>query len=76
MMIAQSKPLAEVTHEALKVLIEKLGLVNTLRFIDQLRAGCGEYVMEKEAVFGDKTLDALIDAIKESRKEHPRSLDS
>jgi hypothetical protein len=40
-----------------------------VRFINQFSAGYGDYGVEKEAVFGDKTLDELIDAIKESRQK-------
>jgi hypothetical protein len=70
-MVAQAKPLAEITQEAVKILFEKLGPVNTVRFINQFHAGYGDYVAEKEALFGEKTLGALVEEIKESRREHP-----
>ena len=34
-MTVERKPLAEVTQEAIRVLIRELGPVNTLRFINQ-----------------------------------------
>lgn len=68
-MITQAKPLTEITQEALKVLIQILGIVNTVRFINQFNVGYGNYTEEREALFGDMTLDELVTAIKQSRSE-------
>jgi len=68
-MAIQTKPLAEITQEAIKVLFQTLGIVNTVRFINQFTTGYGNYTEEREALFGDMTLDEAISEIKQSRDE-------
>lgn len=68
-MMLEVKPLAEITKEAVKILYEKLGIVNTIRFINQFTVGYGNYTEEREALFGDLTLDEVISAIKRDRSE-------
>ncbi len=69
MMVVEAKPLAEITHEAIKILYQKLGVVNTVRFLGQFTVGYGNYLEEREALFGDLTLDEIISEIKQSRSE-------
>lgn len=68
-MVVEAKPLAEITHEAIKILYQKLGIVNTVRFLGQFTVGYGNYTEEREALFGDLTLDKIISEIKQSRSE-------
>ena len=68
-MVAQTKPLAEITQEAIKVLFQTVGIVNTVRFINQFTTGYGNYTEEREALFGDRTLDEVITEIKQRRSE-------
>ena len=67
-MIAERRPLAEVTQEAVRLLYKKIGIVNTVRFLGQFTTGYGNYTEEREELFADKTLDDLIDEIKRSKK--------
>ena len=69
MMVVEAKPLAEITHEAIKILYQKLGIVNTVRFLSQFTVGYGNYTEEREALFGDLTLDEVISEIKKSRSK-------
>jgi hypothetical protein len=69
MMVVEAKPLAEITHEAIKILYQKLGIVNTVRFLGQFTVGYGNYLEEREVLFGDLTLDEIISEIKQSRSE-------
>jgi hypothetical protein len=66
-MVVEAKPLAEITHEAIKILYQKLGIVNTVRFLSQFTIGYGNYTEEREALFGKLTLDEVISEIKQSR---------
>jgi len=68
-MVVQTRPLAEITQEAIKVLLQTLGIVNTVRFINQFTTGYGNYTEERETLFGDITLDEVISEIKQSRSE-------
>jgi hypothetical protein len=43
------KPLAEVTQEAIRVLIQELGPVDTVRFVNQFTVGYGNYMEERRA---------------------------
>jgi len=68
-MIAETKPLAEITAQALRLLYREMGVVNTVRFISQFTAGYGNYTEEREQLFGDMTLDDVISAIKRERNQ-------
>lgn len=68
-MVVEAKPLAEITHEAVKLLYQKLGIVNTVRFLSQFTVGYGNYTEEREGLFGNLTLDEIISEIKQSRSE-------
>ncbi len=66
-MTIETRPLAEVTQEAIEILFQQLGAVNTVRFLNQFTVGYGDYTEEKEALFGHLTLNELIDDIKHQR---------
>jgi len=68
-MIADTKPLAEITAQALRLLYQQMGVVNTVRFISQFTAGYGNYTEEREKLFGDMTLDDIISAIKREKSQ-------
>jgi hypothetical protein len=68
-MVVQTRPLAEVTQEAIRVLCREIGLVDTLRFVGQFTVGYGNYTEERDEMFGDMTLDDMIAAIKRGRSE-------
>jgi hypothetical protein len=63
-MIAETKPLAEITAQALRLLYQEIGVVNTVRFINQFTAGYGNYTEERERLFAGITLDDIAAAIK------------
>jgi hypothetical protein len=71
-MRVEAKPLAEVTKEAIRVLIQELGPVDTVRFVNQFTAGYGNYTKEREQLFADMTLDEIVSEIKRG-KEHTKS---
>jgi hypothetical protein len=66
-MIAETKPLAEVTQDAIRILFREIGVVNTVRFINQYTTGYGNYTEERQELFADLTLDELIAEIKQRR---------
>lgn len=66
-MMATTKPLAEVTQEAIRVLYREIGIVNTVRFLNQFTAGYGNYTEEREHLFGHLTLDEILAEIKKDR---------
>lgn len=68
-MTVETRPLAEITREAIRVLCREIGLVNTIRFISQFTTGYGNYTEEREQLFANMTLDEIIFEIKQRRKQ-------
>ena len=67
-MTRDARPLAQITAEAMKILYREIGIIDTLRFINQYTAGYGDYTAQREELFAGMTLDSIISEIKESRK--------
>lgn len=68
-MIAEVKPLAEVTQDALRILYRELGVVDTVRFLMQFSKGYGNYTEERDELFAGETLETLVAELKERRKQ-------
>jgi len=66
-MAIEAKPLAEITQTAIRLLCKEIGLVNTVRFINQFSAGYGNYTAERDELFAGMTLDDMISSIKRNR---------
>jgi hypothetical protein len=64
------KPLSEVNHQAIQLLAEHMGVVDTFRFVNQFTTGHGDYTQEREALFANLTLDDIIAAIEKRRADH------
>jgi len=70
-MSTQAKPLAVITQEAIHLLCREIGVVNTLRFVNQFTLGDGNYTEEREQLFGDMTLDDTPSEIRRRRGQAP-----
>ena len=68
MSITIKKTLAEVSQEAISLLCKEIGVVNTLRFINQFTNGYGDYTKEREELFNGMSLNDIISEIKSMRK--------
>jgi hypothetical protein len=66
-MVIETRPLAEITQDALRILSREMGIVNTLRFVSQFTVGYGNYTEEREQLFADMTLDDMVSEIKRRR---------
>ena len=60
----EDKPLVEITSEAIRLLSREMGIVDTVRFLNQFTTGYGNYVEEREQLFGHLTLDEIVAEIK------------
>jgi hypothetical protein len=67
-MIAEVKPLIEINQQAIHLLYQELGTINTVRFLKQFTVGFGDYLEEREVLFGSKTLDQVVNEIEQMRK--------
>lgn len=72
-MIATTKPLSEITQEAIDILIREIGIVNTVRFLNQFTGGFGNYTEEREMMFGELTMEEILDAIRQDHAEESNS---
>jgi len=66
-MNTQPKPLSEITQEAIDLLFKEIGIVNTVRFLNQFTTGYGDYTEERERRLKDLTLEEIVVAA----KKHP-----
>lgn len=60
------KPLSEITRHAIDLLSKEMGIVDTVRFLNQFTMGYGNYTEEREALFKDLTLDEILAAMKKA----------
>jgi hypothetical protein len=68
------RPLAEITTEAIKILYREIGIVDTLRFVNQYTAGYGDYTAQRDQLFAGMTLEDIISDIKKrNRRSHPQN---
>lgn len=59
-MSIQAKSLDQITQQAIEILSKKIGVANTVRFIDQFSMGYGNYTEERENLFKDLTLEEIL----------------
>ncbi len=69
MSVITKKPLAEVNQEAIHILCQEIGVVDTVRFINQFTVGYGNYTEERKELFADLSLDDIVAAIKKRRAQ-------
>ena len=62
-MNARAKPLAELTHDVLQNLVNDVGIVDTIRFLNQFSTGYGNYTRERDQLFRALTLDEMLGAM-------------
>ncbi len=68
-MIASTKPLSEITSEAIRLLYQEIGIVNTVRFLNQFTTGYGNYTDERREFADTYSLNELVAEIKARRTE-------
>ncbi|MBU0510858.1 MAG: hypothetical protein KKD28_08115 [Chloroflexi bacterium] len=72
-MNVMTKPLAEITQEAIGVLCREIGTVYTLSFVNQFTVGYGNYTEEREVLFGHLSMNEIIAEIEQSQQETDNS---
>jgi len=70
-MVIEARPLAETTKDAISVLCKEIGIVDTVRFVNQFTVGYGNYTEEREQLFGDMTLDDITSEIRQKKTNVP-----
>ena len=57
----------EVTQRAIHILSREMGVADTMRFLKQFGTGAGDYTRERDALFGNLTLEEIMAQVKRSR---------
>lgn len=70
-MIADTRPLVEITEEALEVLYRELGMVATIRFLNQFTSGFGNYTEERARLLESQSLEEAIAAVRTFQSLRP-----
>ncbi len=68
-MNTQTRPIFEISREATDILFEKIGAVDTIRFLNQFSVGRGDYTKEREKWLGDISLNDAISQIKAEKNK-------
>lgn len=66
-MSAVVQPLFEVSQRARSVLIQELGVIDAMRFLNQFQMGSGDYSAERGKLFKDDTVKNIVAEIKAGR---------
>ncbi|MGC1274306.1 MAG: hypothetical protein WBC44_11415 [Planctomycetaceae bacterium] len=61
-------PPAELTAAAIRILCREIGVVNTIRFLNQFTNGSGNYTEERHRINGPVTVDEIMDEIERRRE--------
>lgn len=72
-MTTTPRTLSEVNHQAIRLLAEHIGVVDTFRFVNQFTTGHGNYTEDRHALFDHLTLDEIVSAIE---KRHASQKDN
>lgn len=67
-MTTHIQPISEVTQRGTNALIKEIGVVDTIRFLNQFRAGAGNYTMERDKLFEGLSVKDIVSEIKAQRK--------
>lgn len=62
-------PIAQVTNRATRILVQELGVVDTIRFLNQFRTGDGDYTTQRLQRFQGQTVASIVDEIKACRSD-------
>ena len=63
-MTIATRPLTEITVEALHLLYVQLGLVDTVRFLNQFTTGFGNYTEERRAIVEAQTFEEALTEVR------------
>jgi hypothetical protein len=62
------QPISELTHRATDTLIREIGVVDTIRFLNQFRAGKGDYTEERKQLFKGMSVKDIVNDIRSERE--------
>ena len=66
-MTVQLEPIAQVSQRATEALLKELGVVDTIRFLGQFRAGTGDYTAQRHKLTESLSVHEIAGLIKGQR---------
>ena len=66
-MSTQLEPIARVHQRATEALLKELGVVDTIRFLGQLRAGSGDYTAQRGRLLEGLSVGDIVERIRARR---------
>jgi hypothetical protein len=72
-MNAQMQTIAELNRRATDALVREVGIVDTLRFLNQFRVGSGDYTVQRDQLFKGMSVKDIIRDIKAQRRPNATS---
>ena len=72
-MNTQTKPVSEISRRATHILFKEMGVVDTIRFLNQFSVGRGDYTKERDNWLNDISMDDAIAQIKAKNKAQQES---
>jgi hypothetical protein len=67
-MKTKTRPITEISRQAARILFKEMGVVDTIRFLNQFSVGHGDYTKERDNWLGGISLDEAVAQIK-AKKE-------
>ncbi len=65
----ETRPISEISRQATHILFREMGVVDTIRFLNQFSVGRGDYTKERGNWLDDISLDEAISQIKAGKKK-------
>lgn len=63
------KPISEVSNRARNILVQELGIIDTMRFLNQFGTGSGDYTAQREQLFKGESVKSVLADIKAKRSK-------
>jgi hypothetical protein len=71
-MNSQTRPVSEISRRATQILFKEMGVVETIRFLNQFSIGQGDYTKERGNWLGEISMDDAIAQIKTKKNKVQR----
>ncbi|MGB5733028.1 MAG: hypothetical protein WBM40_01110 [Thiohalocapsa sp.] len=66
-MTTSIEPVSMLNQRATNLLIQQIGIVETIRSLNQFRTGSGDYTKERQSSYKDMSVDDIAAALSELR---------
>lgn len=64
-----TQAILEISRRARSLLVQDLGVVDSMRFFNQFHSGSGDYTKERETLFANDSVKSIVSSIKAMRSQ-------